>query len=247
MAAGKNKLLRYCRLYVNGGDLSGDSRTFSSAESIAESVDMTGWSSAQYRSYIVEQTVNVALRGYQAMLNDDTNQSFDLLKDAGGTGFEVSLLFGGGAAPVAGDPAYIMAAAQFSSSISIDESKPILTAEFLADSSVSAHYKPWGVVLLPSTALTSTTTGTTIDNLAATTSAYHAHLHILATSSGDYEFVIQHSTNGSDWSTLNTFTLNGSAIGSERLSGTGTVNRYRRIVATRTGGTCTAVCVLATE
>jgi len=47
---------------------------------------------------------------------------------------------------------------------------------------------------------------------------------------------VQHSTTtGGPWVDYLTFTLNGSARGSERLTSTATLNEFRRALATRTG------------
>lgn len=88
--------------------------------------------------------------------------------------------------------------------------------------------------------ITSTTTGTGYDDItgAAATAACAGALHVWgATSTDTYVVKIQHSTSlGSGYADLITFTLDGTAVGSERVTvASGTVNRYRRIVATRTG------------
>lgn len=90
-------------------------------------------------------------------------------------------------------------------------------------------------VVLYSGVITNTTTSSTFDNTLATTGAYAATLHIWTKAATDtYSIALQHSTNGSAWTTANTFAINGSAIAAERLTGTA-LNQYRRIVATRTG------------
>jgi len=88
--------------------------------------------------------------------------------------------------------------------------------------------------------ITATTTGTGFDDLtdAAATAKSAGALHVWgATTTDTYVVKIQHSTSlGSGYSDLITFTLDGSALGSERVAvASGTVNRYRRVVATRTG------------
>lgn len=88
--------------------------------------------------------------------------------------------------------------------------------------------------------ITTTTTGTGYDDLsgAAATARCAGALHVWDTTSTDtYVVKIQHSTSlGSGYADLITFTLNGTALGSERIAvASGTVNRYRRVVATRTG------------
>lgn len=71
----------------------------------------------------------------------------------------------------------------------------------------------------------------------AATAVCSGTLHIwTACASDTYTVVIEDSPDDSTWDTLITFTLDGSAIGSERISvASGTINKYRRVVATRTG------------
>ena len=90
--------------------------------------------------------------------------------------------------------------------------------------------------VLANATITATTTGSSVNNSAATTVKYAAVLHVWTPTSTDtYVVKVQHSTDNSTWADLAAFTLNGKTITSERLTGTGTVNQYRRVLATRTG------------
>jgi hypothetical protein len=85
---------------------------------------------------------------------------------------------------------------------------------------------------------TAETTGVLDITDAAATAICAGALHIwTACASDTYVVKIQHSTTlGSGYADLLTFTLDGSAVGSERITAaSGTVNKYRRVVATRTG------------
>ncbi len=94
-------------------------------------------------------------------------------------------------------------------------------------------------VMLAHQTITSTTTTTGVDDPtgAAVTAFSAATLHIWTKCAADtYVVKVQHSTDDNTYADLLTFTLNGSALASERiLVSSGTVNRYRRVVATRTG------------
>jgi hypothetical protein len=88
--------------------------------------------------------------------------------------------------------------------------------------------------------ITDTTTGTGFVDPTdgAVTAKCSGTLHIWTPTIDDtYVVKIQHSTSlGSGYVDLVTFTLDGSAKGSERITvASGTVNKYRRVVATRTG------------
>jgi len=89
--------------------------------------------------------------------------------------------------------------------------------------------------------ITDTTTGTGFVDPTndAVTAICAGALHIWTACAEDtYVVTIEHSTAlASGYATLLTFTtLNGSAVGSERITKvSGTINKYRRVVATRTG------------
>lgn len=95
-----------------------------------------------------------------------------------------------------------------------------------------------GVSLLDLAALTATGNGSSVDNSAATSNGYVAHLHVTAVSgtTPSMTMLIQHSTNNSTWSTLATFTA-ATAATSQVVTGSGTVNRYIRASYTITGTT----------
>lgn len=88
--------------------------------------------------------------------------------------------------------------------------------------------------------ITTTTTGTGFDDPSggAVTATCSGTLHIWdATTTDTYVVKIQHSTTlGSGYSDLITFVANGTSVTSERIAvASGTINRYRRVLATRTG------------
>ncbi len=86
---------------------------------------------------------------------------------------------------------------------------------------------------------TNTTTGSSIDQTAATSLGWSAHLHVTLVDGGSWVITIEDSSTGSSgWAVIATFAAK-TAVGSERLlsaSATTTVKRYIRVVATRTGG-----------
>lgn len=86
---------------------------------------------------------------------------------------------------------------------------------------------------------TNTTTGSAIDQGAATSTGWTGHLHVTLVDGGSWVITIEDSANGSSgWATIATFAA-ATAAGSERLlsaAATTTVRRYLRVVATRTGG-----------
>lgn len=95
-----------------------------------------------------------------------------------------------------------------------------------------------GVSLVDLAAVSATGNGATQDNTSATAAGFVAHLHVTAVSgtTPSLTAVVQHSTNGSTWVTLGSFTA-ATAIGSQVITGTGAVNRYARIAWTVSGTT----------
>ena len=100
-----------------------------------------------------------------------------------------------------------------------------------------------GVSLIDLAAVTSTGNGSTIDQTAATSNGAIGHLHVtdVSGSTPQLDMIIEHSTNGSDWATLLSFTSASTAT-SEVVSVTGTVNRYVRASYTVSGSTPSFTC-----
>ena len=245
--ADKNKILTGLRCYLDGYNISGDTRSVDSLDSTTGEVDLTG-DSDTVRNYLSDMVINVGVRGYKALMNDTaTTGGFTLLQDPE-TGHEVSILLGSaGAAPAVADPAYLLGAVQLSDQLAIDGAAAVVQTDFIPDAGVT-NYKPWGVVLSPETSMSATTNRASVNHGGATTNGYSANLHITASGGGTWAFTIEGSTTGAfggEETTLHTFTANGSAITSEHGTGTGTVKQYLRFRAVRTSSTVTAVCVLA--
>ena len=247
--AGKNKMLRWARLYAGGYDLSGDARhALGSLDNSFEELDYTGWSEA-CRNYLSGDRRTVGIRGFQAAMNDVAGRSIDVLTQTPAV-VAVTLAIGDGAAPAAADLAYLMPPVQIADRASFDAGVGILTADFPFDASqYDADYdEPWGKVLMPLTALTETTSGTSVDFAVAGATGAVASLHITATASGNYAFIIQDSATGAfagEETTLMTFAADGSAVTSEFQTVTGAVLRYCRFQATKTAGTVSMFCALA--
>jgi hypothetical protein len=94
-----------------------------------------------------------------------------------------------------------------------------------------------GVSLSDLAVVSATGFGTSVDLAAGTTNGGRANLHVTAVSgtTPTLAVVVQHSTNNSTWTTLGTFST-ASAVTSQTLAFSGTVNRYVRASYTA-GGT----------
>lgn len=147
-------------------------------------------------------------------------------------GSETKAVFTGApeGASAVGKRAFLMSVDESSHSAETVVDQLIMTqAEFESSSGMEA-----GVVLHQVTAETATGNGSSVDNGAATARGAVAHLHVTAASASDtLDVVVQHSADNSVWVDLITFAQK-SAVGSERVEVTGTVNRYvraRRVIA----------------
>jgi len=224
-------------LYIGEYDLTGISRTLDSLADTMEQIELGNWGN-DVTPYVSDSVREIGIRGYQALF-DDAKTALFLPADTSEN--YITLVFGAAASPAVGDIAYSYTGWLADDSIAIDNKKGVVQISTIP-AGPSFDLKPFGLLLYPKTTITETANGASIDNAAGTTAGYFANLHILSSTDGDYEFKIEHSTNGSDWDTLGTFTADGSAAAAETLTGTSTVNRYVRFTATRTAGSCVAVC-----
>jgi len=249
MAAGKNKLLRYARIYVGGYNLSGDARSIGSMMAAYGAVEMTGWSDGA-KNFLPDYRLEVGITGFRALVNDTASSgAYSVLKGAAQS-LPVSVLLGALAEPVANDPAYLLAAAQLKSPMGWEGQAAAIGGDFVADATqIDANsVMPFAEILSPEASIAATTNGAIVDNGAASSNGAHANLHLIASSGGTWVFTVKQSTTGAfagEETTLMTFTANGSAVTAEHKSVAGTVARYLRFVATRTSGSVTPVCVLA--
>lgn len=92
----------------------------------------------------------------------------------------------------------------------------------------------WGVMLTPGLKTdTSAANGATLDQGAQTTAGAEAILHVTSFTGSNFTATVQDSANGSDWGTLKAFTQV-TAVGTERVTVSGTVERYVRVISTGT-------------
>ena len=92
----------------------------------------------------------------------------------------------------------------------------------------------WGVMLTPGLKTdTSAANGATLDQGAQTTAGAEAILHVTSFTGSNFTATVQDSSDGSSWGTLKAFTQV-TAAGSERVTVSGTVERYVRVISTGT-------------
>lgn len=111
-----------------------------------------------------------------------------------------------------------------------------VSAEFQSNNQIEN-----GVVLAGNLAVSTTSTGSSVDNAASSTNGGVAHLHVTAnTRNGTAVAKVQHSADNSTWADLVTFTTisTGTATSQRSTVASGTtVNRYLRALITPAGST----------
>lgn len=235
---------RYLRMLVNGHNLSGDMRSVSAFGVELDQDDATGWSD-DVTQYLAGRG-RVLLDGFTAIFNnkaaDPSGPTMAGVHTAlsGTTEVYGSVFIGIRAAPVIGNPTFSAVFEKTAYSTNGD-AVPMAQVTLGGSAVLPSSLSVWGHALAIGGELTATGQGGSVDNGASSSGGYVAFLHITQTAgaigSNDWAFTIEHSANDSTWATLATFAADGSALGAERLEGSGTVNRYVRFQYTRTAGT----------
>lgn len=212
-------------IFING-NLFSTYVTSYEAESSVEAIEATGFLDGS-KNYI--PGIQTAKISADMMWDAATGKVHDAMKTPG-TGY-VSII--PEAATVGGDS--ISLPYMQSNYNPKGETSSLITIGSIGFESYGSNYGVEYGKVLYSGAVTTTTTGTSVDNSVSTTSRYSAILHVYSkTTSDTYVVKVQDSSDNSTWTDLCTFTADGTAITAERQTGT-SVKRYRRAVATVTG------------
>jgi len=221
----------FIQVLVDGYELTGDSNRVT-IDDKRDTYDVTAFGDLAHNFLPGVRTLALDHAGY---LNANAAQSHPVLKGATVKGI-VSLLLGSNAAPAAGNPVYSLLAQQGKYTTLPEIAKVV---PFSAAFATSSGLGGWGVALVVPTSITNAANGGAINNGAATTRGGAAFVHILgATASDTYLVTVEGSTTGAfggEQTTLATFTLNGTALGSQVQFIAGTVPQYTRYKAVRSG------------
>jgi hypothetical protein len=221
----------YAQILVGGYDLTGDSNRITVGDG-RDMHDVTAFGD-QAHNFILGQLVSsVDHAGY---MNAAAARSHPVLK-AGNVQGVVSVVLGQNATPVVGNPMYSLYSLQSKYDVLPEIAKYIpFMARFVNQGSQGG----WGIALTPPVSFTNTTTGSGVDNGAASSNGGAAFLHVLQAAASDtYTIIVEGATNAgftTGLTTLATFSLNASALGSERKAIAGSLPQYTRFKATRTG------------
>lgn len=221
----------HIQVLVGGFELTGDSNRLVISDNYAMH-DVSSFGDAVHNFIAGQRNAGLEHAGY---VNAAVGRTHPVLRGAEVQGV-MSIYLGQNTAPVVGDPAYMLNAIQGKYGAMPETNRSIpFNAKFASRGGLSG----WGVALTPPVSFTNSTDGAGVDNGAATTLGGAAYLHILqAVATDTYAITVQGATDSGFTAglvTLATFTLNGSALGSERIAITGSIPRYTRFRAVRTG------------
>jgi hypothetical protein len=169
------------------------------------------------------------------LFTEDTAPTHTALKSlAGGdTALLVSFAMGTNAAPVIGD---------ISCHLRSQQNTYVASPELNGVVGISANFKAKGVpveygTLLIDSSISDDNNTASIDNDGSSANGGVGYVHLTGLSAGDSidTLKITHSDDDAIFEDLITFTLDGSAVGAERIAVTGTVEQYVRAEWTVTG------------
>jgi hypothetical protein len=222
----------HAQVLVGGYELTGDSHRITINDA-RDQHDVTTFSDQVHKFIPGQRLSSLIHAGY---LNPVAARSHPVLKASDFSGV-VSVLLGDNQDPVIGNPAYSLSVLQGRYDSMPEANKAVPFGALFANRGLGGG---WGVALAVPVSFTNTTTGTGVDNGAATTKGGAAFLHVLQAAASDtYRIVVEGATDSGFTSPteLAVFTLNASALGSERIEIAGTLPRYTRWKATRLTGT----------
>jgi len=186
------------------------------------------------RTYIVGHTDGAI--SFEGLFDGSTDAVDDILESALGNTTNKVISTSSDSTSVGGRAILVDSA-----STSYEISSPLTDVVAVSGEAVANNGLDYGVWLGCKSAISATSTGTSVDNGASSANGGVAHLHITAnTRSATTVAKIQHSADNSTFADLTTFeTVAVSTITSERkVVATGTtVNRYLRAVVTPAAGT----------
>lgn len=233
---------RYCRFLLNGYNISGDMRSVSCGVT-NEQADLTGWPDdlRQFmndRAMVNVDNLSVLFSNAAQGVGPVDQGSHTALSGLGS--WHIGIFMGIRAVAI-GCPFFSASLQQGSYYADVTAAPVMANGSFYGDATVDNDKYVWGQALAVGAELTATGALGSVDNGASSANGYILYGFFTQTTAAigdnDWSFVVQHSTNDSDWSTLATFTADGSSVTAERLTGSGTVNRYTRLLPTRTAGT----------
>ena len=221
----------HVQVLVDGYELTGDSQQMAFNDS-RDMLEKTVFGDAAH-NFLPGQVMSRLV--HKGFLNAATARAHPVLKGVAVAGV-VSVLLGRNADPAVGDPAYSLVVQQEHYQTSPQKGQIV---PFTANFPNQGDRSGWGVALAVPVTFSNTTTGSGVDNAAASSNGGAAFLHILqAAASDSYSIMVEGADDSGfsvNLSTLATFSLDASVLASERVAMAGSIPRYTRFKTTRSG------------
>ena len=216
-------------LYIGGYDLSGDIGAIQNAGSPRGTLDKTGLNSSAVERVMTHGGAHMEWRSH---FNPSASREHPVLSALPTSDQQVTW----GMGTTIGADVFCINGKQINYDGTREQQGDFTLSVAIEGSSVAVE---WGELLTSGGKAThaSATSESSLDGGAGTSAGLAAYLEFFSRASGTPTFVVEHSTNGSTWATLLTFSGTGGASPfSERKTVSGTVNRYLRAT---TNGTFT--------
>lgn len=221
----------HVQVLVDGYELTGDHNSINLSEA-RDMHDVTAFGDEVHKFIPARRNITLDHAGY---LNPDAGRSHPVLKDVNVNGI-VSVLVGENAAPADGDIMYSLPVLQGMYQSQTDNAAFV---PFAAKFASQADRTGWGRAVAVPVSFTNSSNSLGVDGGAATNGGGVAILHILTAAASDtYSITVEGAANSTFTDTLvtlATFTLDASALGSERIAIPTWISRYTRWKAVRTG------------
>jgi hypothetical protein len=211
-----------------------DLTTYLNSASVSASIETpeTTTFGSSDRSYIVGH--NEGTVSFEGLFDGTTDSADSIFHAALGNDTDKVISVSTDSTSVGGRAILVKSAAT-----SYEISSPLTDVVSVSGEAVANEGLDYGVWLGCKSAVTTTSTGASVDNGASSANGGVTHLHVTAnTRSATTVAKVQHSSDNSTWADLTTFAT--IALGDtthERKLVTGTVNRYLRAVVTPGAGT----------
>ena len=221
----------HVQILVGGYELTGDSNHIDINDS-RDLFDATAFGDQVHQFLPGQRMMAVQHAGF---MNSESARSHPVLKGVHVDGL-FSVYVGGNATPNAGDPVFSLLTqqARYGSLPQVNQLIP-----FHAAFANRGEFGGWGIALTPPTSFSRSSNGNAINSGTASNRGGLACLHVLtATATDSYNIRVEGSVSGAfagEESALAAFALDGSVLGSEQIRINGTIPRYIRWKATRSG------------
>lgn len=192
----KRTVLKHTRVYVDGYDMSGYSRSLGPLIQTYDETDLTTILDAV--KGVLPAHVQLGIGTLNGIMDNTDTVGMHAVLSTAGIMRTVMIPIGIGAAPAAGDPVYC---GQFEQQGYYNEG-PYVTLPFAGSSAASTptlpYSKPWGVLLHPRGTETAANDQTGIDDHGAATSAGGYMVYQIFGGDGDAEIYIEEAATNSD-------------------------------------------------